>query len=160
MAAPDQVKMYKLPARYQAFGVAGGGVLVLLGIIIIATTPRAPLWGLLLLFGPLLLGGAFAVGAVTTSVTIHEQGVVIRQNLRRRFIPWQAVLDVGSHRRGNERSWCVWLHVDTGVTYMDKREQVNATRGTEQHANAIVEEMEARPLPGPPTGLRAAPGPS
>jgi len=79
---------------------------------------------------------------VTTSVTIHEQGVVIRQKLRRRFIPWQAVLDVSSHRRTNERSWCVWLHVDTGVTYMDKREQVDATRGTEQHARAIAGEME------------------
>jgi len=135
--------MYKLAGRYQAFGVAGGGILALFGIILIATTPRAPLWGLLLLFGPLiLLGAAFVLGAVTTSVTIHEQGVVIRQKLRRRFIPWQAVLDVGSHRRINERSWCVWLHVDTGVTYMDKREQVDATRGTEQHVSAIVEEME------------------
>jgi hypothetical protein len=107
--------MYKLPGRYQAFGVAGGGILALFGIILIAATPRASLWGLLLLFGPLVLpGAAFALCAVTTSVTIHEQGVVIRQKLRRRFIPWQAVLDVGSHRRMNERSWCVWLHIDTG----------------------------------------------
>lgn len=96
-----------------------------------------------MLFGPLvLLGAAVVLGAVTTSVTIHEQGVVIRQYLRRRFIPWQAVLNVGSHRSVNERSWCVWLHVDTGVKYMDKREQIDATRGTEQHAKAIVEEME------------------
>ena len=108
-----------------------------------ATTPSGPLGGLLLVFGPvMLLGAAIALGAVTTSVTIHEQGVVIRRYLRRRFIPWQAVLGVNSNRSATERSWCVWLHVDTGLRYMDKYVQVDATRGTEQRASAIVEEME------------------
>ncbi len=66
---------------------------------------------------------------------------MIREKLRRRFNPWQAVLDVGCIRNLGERTWVVYLHVDTGVKYMDKYEQVEATRGTEQHTRAIVEEM-------------------
>jgi uncharacterized membrane protein len=90
----------------------------------------------------ILIGAVIIASAVTTSVTIHEQGIVIRQKLRRRFIPWQAVEAILCHRNYGERTFTVNINVDTGVKYMDKWETIDATRGSEQHAKAIVEEMK------------------
>ena len=51
--------------------------------------------------------------------------------------------DEGTNRHGaRHRTYIAGHLIDTGVKYMDKWEPIDATRGSEQHAKAIVEEMK------------------
>lgn len=77
--------------------------------------------------------------AVTTSVTAHEQGVVIRQNLRRRFIPWQPVTEI---RRSPFPIYNVLLKVGTDVKCADKLVNLTGTKGSRDRVLAIVAEMQ------------------
>ena len=80
-------------ADYRQAGESG----VVLGLLIIATFP-------------------FLVALqLTTSVTLHEQGIVVRQYFRREFIPWQAVASIFPGSVHN----CVVIKVETGVRYME-----------------------------------------
>src|SRR5712691_604955 len=60
----------------------------------------------------------------TASVTVHEQGVVIRQHLRRKFIPWQAVCEIYSIPRGPLPLSTVGLLVATDIKYVEKRKRL------------------------------------
>jgi Bacterial PH domain len=86
---------------------------------------------------------AFLVAdAVTKSVTIHEQGVVVRQNLRRRFVPWDSVQSI----------WCTsgtslaplyrgMLSVSTGVKYVEKRVTLGGAAGPKKYVQPMVDQM-------------------
>jgi hypothetical protein len=139
MPSPDPARVYK-PSALSAWGIVAvfglvyGGIGigmvadyrqtgesgVVVGLLIIATFP-------------------FLVALqLTTSVTLHEQGIVVRQYVRREFIPWQAVAKIWPGSMHN----CVVISVGTGVRYMDKMKDLYGTSGRKSRVRMIVAEME------------------
>lgn len=86
---------------------------------------------------------AFLVAdAVTKSVTIHEQGVVVRQNLRRRFVPWDSVQSIWCTTGGGLAPlYQVRLRISTGVKYVEKRVTLSAAAGPKKYVQPIVDQM-------------------
>ena len=103
-------------ADYRQTGESG----VVLGLLIIATFPF------------------LLAMQLTTSVTLHEQGIVVRQYFRREFIPWQAVASIWPGSMHN----CVVISVDTGVRYLEKMKDLWGTSGRKSRVRMIVAEME------------------
>lgn len=105
--------------------------------------------------GSLIIAGVAGLIAVTqsASVTVHEQGIVVRQHLRREFIPWQAVVAIsppetfagasGPAPKG-PGTWrtTVCVCVDTGARYMEKWKRLDPTTGSVAHVGKIAAEMQ------------------
>jgi hypothetical protein len=92
----------------------------------------------------LIVVAAFTISnALTKSVTMHEQGVVIRQNLHRRFVPWQAVQNIKSMSgtAGAPLHYVV-LQIRTGVNRLDRYSSLGGTSGPRKRVERIVAEMD------------------
>ena len=91
----------------------------------------------------LILVAAFTItNALTRSVTIHEQGLVIRQNLHRRFVPWQAVVRIKSMSgAGGAPLHYVVLQIRTDVNRLDRYSSLGGTSGNKKRVEKIVHEM-------------------
>jgi hypothetical protein len=99
-----------------------------------------------------LVAGSIAVARMS-SVTIHDQGIVVRQHLRREFIPWQAVVAIsppesfagsyGPNPKG-PGTWrtTVCICIDTGARYIEKWKLLHPTTGSVAHVNKIAAEMQ------------------
>jgi hypothetical protein len=154
MPSAEATKVYKAASAYKTaiavlFSVCFGGI----GIGLIADY-RGTGW-LGVVTGAIVILGCIGMVVLTNtaSVTIHEQGIVIRQNLRREFIPWQAVklIDYGQrirdpsvqpHETGGAVP-VVWVYLDTGVRYMEEWRLLDGTRGSQARIREIAAEMEA-----------------
>jgi hypothetical protein len=92
----------------------------------------------------LILVAAFTISnALTRSVAIHEQGLVIRQNLHRRFVPWQAVVSIKSMSgTGGAPLHYVVLQIRTGVNRPDRYSSLGGTAGSKKRVEKIVAEMD------------------
>jgi hypothetical protein len=154
MPSADPVRVYKpTGARNWAGPVAAGVVFGIVAIAMMASYRQVGWSGVILgaAIVPAWASWTAIVGA--SSVTLHEQGIVVRQNLRHEFIPWQAVVAIsppetfagaaGPAPKGPGTLVTeVCVCVDTGVKYMEKWKRLKPTSGSPARVDKIAAEMQ------------------
>ncbi|HEY1642865.1 MAG TPA: hypothetical protein VGG35_19390 [Streptosporangiaceae bacterium] len=154
MSSADQVRVYKpTGARNWAVPIAAGLVFSIVAIVMMANYREAGWSGVVLGAAIIPVWAALMAIVRASSVTVHEQGIVVRQHLRREFIPWQAVVAIsppetfagasGPAPKGPGTLVTeVCVCVDTGVKYMEKWKRLDPTSGSPAHVEKIAAEMQ------------------
>ena len=154
MPPAGPVRVYKpRGARYWAVPVAGGVLFGILGIAMMASYRQVGWSGVITGAAVIAMWGGWMAVVRASSVTLHEQGIVVRQNFRREFIPWQAVVAIsppetfagatGPAPKGPGTLVTeVCVCVDTGVKYMEKWKRLNPASGSPARVDKIAAEMQ------------------
>jgi Bacterial PH domain len=141
----DQVREYRPDSQFYVTRLAIASAFFLLGLVTVVHFGEGN-WRVLAL-GVLLMVMAtlMVAAAVTTRLTVHEQGVVVRQSLRRKFIPWPFIRSIEC---GTGRSSCrVVISMYDGTSMYDGARSVgfghaiDGAAGSRDHVEKIIAVM-------------------